>query len=129
MEIKRVIKDKITKINDLNNIEAIRCELYSIFTTLLLSKEEFKCNKDINEMLKLFDMEFKEYVLKNRTAVIARVIRFIEKANDETIIKFKNILFKIYISDDIKDITDKSKQNKGKNNYMESILAKYSRGK
>ena len=80
------------------------------------------------ELLKIFNLEFKDYVMKSRTLLLARILREIEKIKDvdDVVLNLKKILIK-NINEE-----DRTVQNKGKNRdkkYLDSIIEKYSRNK
>ena len=122
-----VIK-KIDRIKNLEKIENKHYELYPIVVMLVIKKNYFKRNDDLIELLKIFNLEFKDYVMKSRTLLLARILREIEKIKDvdDVVLNLKKILIK-NINEE-----DRTVQNKGKNTdkkYLDSIIEKYSRNK
>ena len=122
-----VIK-KIDRIKNLEKIENKHYELYPIVVMLVIKKNYFKRNDDLIELLKIFNLEFKDYVMKSRTFLLARILREIEKIKDvdDVVLNLKKILIK-NINEE-----DRTVQNKGKNRdkkYLDSIIEKYSRNK
>lgn len=122
-----VIK-KIDRIKNLEKIENKHYELYPIVVMLVIKKNYFKRNDDLIELLKIFNLEFKDYVMKSRTLLLARILREIEKIKDvdDVVLNLKKILIK-NINEE-----DRTVQNKGKNRdkkYLDSIIEKYSRNK
>lgn len=118
------------KIKSLKDEDQLRYEMYSFFTNLILSKEEFKFNKDIKEFLENFNMEFKKYVLDSRTLVLARTLREIEKLDKDSLEKYKAILEKIYLKENGESMNANKKNNiKETDDYVSGILKKYSRNK
>ena len=122
-----VIK-KIDRIKNLEKIENKHYELYPIVVMLVIKKNYFKRNDDLIELLKIFNLEFKDYVMKSRTLLLARILREIEKIKDveDFVLNLKKILIK-NINEE-----DRTVQNKGKNRdkkYLDSIIEKYSRNK
>lgn len=129
MEMNRSMKTRIKNLQDIKSLDLLKYELYAILTTILLSKEEFKSNKDINDFLNLFGISFREYVFQTRTLVLARTLRIVEKAEIDTLEQYKSILIEFYLKDkDDKDLNIKDKK-KLTENYMNKILNKYSRNK
>lgn len=128
MENKKIISEKIKKIKNIEDEELLRYELYSFFTNLLLSTEEFKSNKEIKIFLEKFNIDFKKYVFDSRTTILARTLRKIEKADKHMLKKYRLVLEKLYISDnskhDEKINSDKISNDK---DYVSEILKKYSR--
>ena len=95
---------------------------------LIIKKNYFKRNNDLIKLLKIFNLEFKDYVMKSRTLLLARILREIEKIKDvdDVVLNLKKILIK-NINEE-----DRTVQNKGKNRdkkYLDSIIEKYSRNK
>ena len=122
-----VIK-KIDRIKNLEKIENKHYELYPIVLLLVFKKKYFKSHDDLIELLKIFNLEFKDYVMKSRTFLLARILREIEKIKDvdDVVLNLKKILIK-NINEE-----DRTVQNKGKNRdkkYLDSIIEKYSRNK
>ena len=122
-----VIK-KLDKIKNLEKIENKHYELYPIVVMLVIKKKYFKRNDDLIELLEIFDLEFKDYVMKSRTLLLARILREIEKIKDvdDIVLNLKKILTKNTNEE------DKTTQNKGENRdkkYLDSIIEKYSRNK
>lgn len=52
--------------------EGIKIELYSIFISMILSKEEFKNNIEIKELFKELNIEVRPYIFKSRTALVGK---------------------------------------------------------
>jgi hypothetical protein len=124
------IKLKIKKLQEINDLSLLKYELYSIFVYLILSKEEFKNNKDINTFLGTLNINFKEYVMKSRTLIIAKVLRLIEKGDTIRLQLYKDILVNIYLKKLDENYPEKPKIKKqNTSNYMSDILNKYSRNK
>lgn len=68
--------------NELKNKNMPRYKLIGIVVELLLSKEVFKRNSEIAEFVKdTFNIEFKEYILKSRTMITAKLCREIHSSN------------------------------------------------
>ena len=122
------IVKKLDRIKNLEKIENKHYELYPIVVMLIIKKNYFKRNNDLIELLKIFNLEFKDYVMKSRTLLLARILREIEKIKDvdDVVLNLKKILIK-NINEE-----DRTAQNKGKNRdkkYLDSIIEKYSRNK
>ena len=95
---------------------------------LVIKINYFKRHAHGIELLKIFNLEFKDYVMKSRTLLLARILREIEKIKDvdDVVLNLKKILIK-NINEE-----DRTVQNKGKNRdkkYLDSIIEKYSRNK
>lgn len=119
---------KLDRINKLEKIENKYYELYPIVVMLIIKKSYFKRNNDLMELLKIFNLEFKDYVMKSRTLLLARILREIEKIKDidDVVLNLKKIL--------VENTNEEGKtpQNKVKNRdkkYLDNIIEKYSRNK
>lgn len=95
MENKFIIQ-KIKKLSFFSNEDTVRYELYSILSSLILSEEIFKSNKEVNIFLKELGIENKEYIIKNRAAMLAKTLRIINKKNMYDLRLFQNKLLNIY---------------------------------
>lgn len=120
-----IVIKRIKKIQSINDELLLRYEMYSIFTEIILSKEQFKKNNDISNFLECFDIRFKEYVLGTRTLILAKTLRVIEKAEYETLCKYKKTLLKM-LDESVKIENNKSDTSA---KYITNILNKYSRNK
>ncbi|NEZ85915.1 hypothetical protein EXN65_14695 [Clostridium botulinum] len=120
MENKFIIQ-KIKKLSFFSNEDTVRYELYSILSSLILSEEIFKSNKEVNIFLKELGIENKEYIIKNRAAMLAKTLRIINKKNMYDLRLFQNKLLNIYE----KYIACNEKVQD--DNYVKNILKKYSR--
>ncbi|WP_273750507.1 hypothetical protein [Leuconostoc mesenteroides] len=79
----------------LKNSSTERFEIQGIVSTIILSTLYFKHNSDIPPFLKeVFDIEYKDYVLKSRTMILARTIRFVDKLDDKATDKIRKELLK-----------------------------------
>lgn len=117
----------LSKLNRKSKTEIIRYELYSIYSTLLLSKEYFIKNIDIKDFLSKSNINFKNYVFLSRTQILARVIREIERADENTLFllldQVKQVVFE-------KSYSYKEKSpDKEKENYIDSLMHQFGRGK
>src|SRR3954451_15588211 len=61
--------------------QTYRAHTYGILMTLLLSKEIFKNNNDIQSFLEENKIAFKPYVFHSRTQIVGRICRIIESFN------------------------------------------------
>ena len=88
-----IITKSLNKIKQTKNTELITEQLYGLYTYILLNRNMFKRNSDLKNFIEpLFekinvyytkDIQFKDYVYKSRSLVIARFIRIIEKSNND----------------------------------------------
>lgn len=122
MEQNNIIEQKIKKLSFYETEESIRYELYAIFTSLILSKEIFKQNKEIVAFLKNFNIVFKPYVIKSRTSILSKVLRIVNSQDKEKLKKTQKILIKSF-DEYINEQTIKKEGN----GYVENVLRKYKR--
>lgn len=101
-------KELILFRNELKNKSIPKYKVIGIVSELLLSKQIFLKNADIEEFLNnVFGLKFKAYLYKSRTMVVARVTKEIialEKDNE-----YKNNLYKF-----VQKKIDESKGNEKK---------------
>lgn len=122
-----IVKNLLVSLDKKTNEDKLRIQLYSLMTSVLLSKSIFKKNSDISSFLQKCNIDFKEYVYRSRTAIIARTIRVIESSSKEELIfivdNLKNVLFET--------VTDNYKVRKEPNNtnIADSILNQFGREK
>lgn len=126
MKKELVIVNKVKSIQFVEDIDLLRFEMYGIFTTIILSKEIFKNNKEIKNFIDLFSIDSKPYMLKSRTIILSKVIRHIEKIDKVELVEYRKKLKEIYITNKYESNTISNKKEK---NYMETLLKKYSRNK
>lgn len=96
--------------NELKNKSVPKYKIIGIVAELLLSKEVFHTNLEIEDFLKqVFDLQFKVYVFRSRTLVVARVIRVLLAIENDS--SYKNNLYKFVQSkiDVLKDDTQNRK--------------------
>lgn len=87
--------------NELKNKVVSNYKLIGIISELILSKLIFKKNSDIGFFLKeIFAIEYKEYIMKSRTSILAHTIRKI--SNNDIDFNKKKLLD--FINDKIEEI-------------------------
>lgn len=80
--------------NELKNKSIHKYKIIGIVSEILLSKEIFLRNSDINFFLKeVFEIEFKEYIMKSRTLITSHVIKLIFNTENESLYKKKLLEF------------------------------------
>ena len=83
--------------NELKNSKIQTYKLVGIVCELVLSKEIFKNNTDIEDfIIGVFNLKFKDYLYKSRTLLVARLTREILK-NDKYAKQIK-LLYKFIVS-------------------------------
>ena len=124
---KIIINKKLSTIKNSNNIEQVRIELFGVITSILLSKELFKYNKEMVEFLQDIDIVCKPYIMKSRTAILGKVIRKIEKIEMQEMKEIGEVINRMVneFSDSLNENIEKPE--KVKKNYMAEIMRKYSR--
>lgn len=80
--------------SSLKNKNVPKFQIMGIASELILSKQVFPKNVDVSDFLKIvFNIEFKEYVMKSRTLILARIVRIINNSSDHEYQEFrKNLL-------------------------------------
>lgn len=124
---KIIINKKLSTIKNSNNIEQVRIELFGVITSILLSKELFKYNKEMVEFLQNINIVCKPYIMKSRTAILGKVIRKIEKIEIDEMKEIGEVINRML--NEFSDSLNKNveKPEKVKKNYMAEIMRKYSR--
>jgi hypothetical protein len=105
-------KEKISKIDyELyqESNDKLKSQLYGYFTTLILSKIYAPMNSDLEDIMKEFKLNFLPYVYKSRTILLSRVIRIIEKKNEQELASMLDGLKEYLNNIDLKDSTSKKK--------------------
>lgn len=118
--------NKVNRIQELKEIEYVKGEMYSIFSILILSKKQFNRNLEIKEFLGKFNISFKDYVYVSRTSVLARVLREIEKSDEERVRSIGLILFNELNSENV-NVKNNYKKAKRNDDYLLGILDRYTR--
>nr|DAM38925.1 MAG TPA: hypothetical protein [Caudoviricetes sp.] len=123
---KEIWMKKIRYINNLKDEELIRLESFSVIVSFMLSKEAFRANVDLKIFMEELGIECKPYLAKSRTAMLAKMLRIVEKAEKQQLLKYIAV-----INQKISDIPGEEKtqtQNKkNKKNYMKEVLELYGR--
>lgn len=117
---------KINYIESLKDADLIKFESYSVLISFVLSKEEFKVNSELKDFMGDIGIECKPYLLKSRTAMIARAVRKFQKAENEEILSYINKI-KIRIKIDANEKENVTTNKKTKENYMKKMLDLYGR--
>lgn len=77
--------------NELKNKIIPKYKIIGIVTELLFSKKIFNKNQEIKDFIKnVFDVEFKDYIMKSRTMIVARISKIIISCENDA--KYKNKL-------------------------------------
>ena len=116
-------KSIIAKIDKRSDNEKIRSSLYSVFVSILLSKEIFTKNDDIKEFLNAIDINFKDYVYKSRTLILARVLRNIEKSEAEDLYLYLETCKKLLFP----NVDEKINAPKKESGSLDDLLSQFKR--
>lgn len=123
---KEIWMKKIRYINNLKDEELIRLESFSVIVSFMLSKEAFRANVDLKIFMEELGIECKPYLAKSRTAMLAKMLRIVEKAEKQQLLKYIAV-----INQKISDIPGEEKKQtqnkKNKKNYMKEVLELYGR--
>ncbi len=120
----KILWRRIRQLEPNSEIDQIKMEFYSVLIPVLLSKKIFEYNIDIKEMLKLFKFKnpIGEYLYANRTALVAKVIREVDRNEIEdinhNISVFKKFVLKVMEEQQLVDASEATK-----------FINKYSRNK
>lgn len=118
------VKVTLDNISSIKDIEKLRFNLYSCYTAILLSTDLFSQNIDTKPFLKKIDLDFRDYVFANRTTIVARVLRKIEYAEMEELLKLRDGAIKLVFTTNL-DSTKNIKRHKDKMNEIDSILEQF----
>lgn len=133
------LNKKIKELNDIKDLELVRMEIYSVIVSMIFSKEEFKTNMEIAHLMDSMSIDYRDYVLKSRTIILSKVLRKVQKADENTLRKYiesiveQHILNESNKNDTDRDIeidkeeAEKKKSKMNKENYMKEMMKKYER--
>lgn len=123
---KEIWVKKIRYIRSLKDEELIRLESFSVIVSFMLSKEVFKVNFELKEFMNELGMDCKPYLVKSRTAMLAKIVRVFEKAEKQQLFYYIDIINKR-----IDELPEEEKNvqvnKKSKKNYMKEVLELYGR--
>lgn len=123
---KEIWVKKIRYIRGLKDEELIRLESFSVIVSFMLSKEAFKVNSELKEFMNELGMDCKPYLVKSRTAMLAKTVRVFEKSDKQQLFYYMDIVNKR-----IAELPEEEKtvqvNKKNKKNYMKEVLELYGR--
>lgn len=103
-------KDLILFRNELKNKTVPKYKLIGIVSQLLLSRKIFPANIDIEKFLEdIFQLEFKTYLFRSRTLIVARVTREILSSENDSV--YKNKLYN-FVQEKIENLKEETKNEK-----------------
>lgn len=103
-------KELILFRNELKNKSIPKYKIIGIVSVLLLSKQIFSKNADIEEFLNdVFGLKFKAYLYRTRTMIVARVTKEIIALEKDD--EYKNKLYK-FVQKKIDELKDNEKKEK-----------------
>lgn len=101
--------------NELKNRNTPRYKLIGIVVELLFSKEIFPKNSDIKIFLdEVMNIQFKIYIMKSRTMIVARVSKMLAKQEIEN--QYNKALYK-FINDKIEELKKEGEIKEKKNDF------------
>ncbi|MBO0478149.1 hypothetical protein JZO72_00785 [Vagococcus fluvialis] len=111
-----------------DDIDGIKNQLYGYFSTLILSKKFAYMNNELEDIMDYFGLEFLPYVYKSRTILLSRIIRIIEKKDEQSLNmlleELENYIekFELEHQEDELPIKNISKKKKKKKNIFDDIF-------
>lgn len=135
MKMHSFLKSKFSKIKKESISDELRYEIYPILTAMLISKEIFKFNRDTRTFIESMNIEFREYIFGNRALLVGKILMEVQKADDHELRRYCEAigLFISNLNDDFASYksegTVRDEMKKDKENYMKTLLDKYSRNK
>ncbi|MDV9963393.1 hypothetical protein RHL97_19095 [Clostridioides difficile] len=116
-------------INKLNMKSVDKTHLLGIFCDIIYSKEIFKRNRDVAKFLQsTIKLDLPDYVVRSRTLLTARTIKFIYLLSDESELEevrhTATKLLKELMEDDVKNkpIKESSKKKRNENDKLKAWL-------
>lgn len=101
--------------NELKNRNTLRYKLIGIVVELLFAKEIFPKNSDIKTFLdEVMNIQFKIYIMKSRTMIVARVSKML--ATQEIENQYNKALYK-FINDKIEELKKEGEIKEKKNDF------------
>lgn len=86
-------------LNELKNKLVSRYKIIGISSELILELNLFPKNHDLAPFLQdVYGLEFKEYILRSRTLILARVVRHLDSSDAATIEEVKRRLYQYLIT-------------------------------
>lgn len=113
------IYKKIMRLEKEKDFEILQLEMYSIIVGIILSKDIFTRNKDLEKLYNLTSIEIKPYLLKSRNQTISKFITIIKNSDEQELHTLINILKKFLLEIDFNSFS-KDKKNSKKNNKINS---------
>jgi hypothetical protein len=103
------IINKLKRNDRLTDEFELKSNTFSIFISILLSKEIFPRNNDIRFFIEQFSFagQFKEYLFASRTQLIARLIRIIDSSEPDQLKHYNQTLMRYYEVEEKKKIIEK----------------------
>ncbi|EAC3746591.1 hypothetical protein E3Z71_11495 [Listeria monocytogenes] len=108
-------KNLILYRNELKNKMLPKYKILGIVTEIILSKELFEKNIDLTPfLLEVFNVTYKDYVMKSRTMILARTNRLIDKSSGEQVLEYRKKLTP-FILEKIDELNDADQNKNDKN--------------
>lgn len=116
----KVLWRRIKQLEMKNDVDQTKMDFYSVLVPTILSTDIFKKNQDIREVVELMKVKRRigDYLFDNRTALLARLIREIERNDSEDLaVNIDNFKMKILELIEQKQLIDSSDVTKFINKY------------
>lgn len=117
----KLLIQKIKKLKFISLEDNLKYELYSIFTSMILSKEIFKRNIEIKKFLREMNLDIKDYIVRSRTNILSKTLKYINTRDMNELREISNFLIN-FIDGYIKNENENENEN-----YTRKILSKYAR--
>ena len=115
----KLLIQKIKKLKFISLEDNLKYELYSIFTSMILSKEIFKRNIEIKKFLREMNLDIEDYIVRSRTNILSKTLKYINTRDMNELREISNFLIN-FIDGYIKNENENE-------NYTRKILSKYAR--
>lgn len=103
--------------NELKNNRIPQYKIIGIVSVLIFSREIFKKNSEIYSFLnEVFDLQFKEYIMKSRTLIIARTTKMIHNIQEEEYNLYKKRLL-AFVTNKIEELKRQENIKAEKNQF------------
>ncbi|MBS5198568.1 MAG: hypothetical protein KHY93_15865 [Clostridiales bacterium] len=103
--------------NELKNNKMPKYKMEGIVSEMLISRDIFKKNSEIKNFLNyVFDLDYKDYVMKSRTLIVARTVKTIHNSEETEYNLYKKKLM-VFTSKAIEDWKDREGSKENRNEF------------
>ena len=88
----KLLIQKIKKLKFISLEDNLKYELYSIFTSMILSKEIFKRNIEIKKFLREMNLDIEDYIVRSRTNILSKTLKYINTRDMNELREISNFL-------------------------------------